>query len=367
MSRAYKTTLVAGIAVLVLVALRAALPAFVESYVNDRLADLGEYRGEVAEIDLSLWRGAYVVRDLRIVKRGSRFDEPFLDVERMDLSLQWPALLEAEIAGQATLYGPVLNLIQAETDDDSQLGTEVDWAQRFSDLFPFSFNSFEAVDGTVTFRAPGIEADESMTLQDLQLEMLNLTNVEGAREDAFAHLELSGRVMGEAPLLITGRIAPNESLPTFDIDLSLEEAEIARINPWLREFLNVDAETGTFFLYTELAGAEGSFDGYLKPILEDPSFLDLDDESQGPFRKAWEGLVQVAAEVLENQEEGQVATQIPFSGEIEDPEAGLLPAMVNLLKNAFVAGFSRSLEGTITLDDAGEENGQSEQDGSDND
>ncbi len=46
MSRAYKTTLVAGIAVLVLVALRAVLPAVVESYVNDRLADLGEYRGE---------------------------------------------------------------------------------------------------------------------------------------------------------------------------------------------------------------------------------------------------------------------------------------------------------------------------------
>ena len=90
---------------------------------------------------------------------------------------------------------------------------------------------------------------------------------------------------------------------------------------------------------------------YVRPILEDPKFTDANEDSEGPFRKVWEGLVNVAAKILENREEDQVATQIPLRGEVENPEAGILAAMVNLARNAFVAAFSHSLEGSITLRD----------------
>jgi hypothetical protein len=89
----------------------------------------------------------------------------------------------------------------------------------------------------------------------------------------------------------------------------------------------------------------------VRPILEDPQFLSSSDENEGPFRKLWEGLVNVAAKILENKQEDQVATQVPLRGEIENPEAGIVPAIVNLLRNAFVAAFSHSLEGSITLRD----------------
>jgi hypothetical protein len=121
------------------------------------------------------------------------------------------------------------------------------------------------------------------------------------------------------------------------------------VNPWLREFLNVDAEMGVFSMYSELAAAEGRFEGYVRPILEDPQLFDSETDSQGPFRKAWEALVNVAANVLENRQEQQVATQIQLRGEIEDPDVDVLTTLVNLLRNAFVAAFSHSLDGSITL------------------
>jgi hypothetical protein len=74
------------------------------------------------------------------------------------------------------------------------------------------------------------------------------------------------------------------------------------VNPWLDRFLKIDAEQGRFSMYTELAAADGSFEGYVKPILE-------------------------------------------------NPDAGTLVAIVNLLRNAFIAAFSHSLEGTINLRD----------------
>jgi hypothetical protein len=39
------------------------------------------------------------------------------------------------------------------------------------------------------------------------------------------------------------------------------------------------------------------------------------------------------------------------AGEFEDPRAGLLPAMMNLLRNGFIAAFAHALQGTIDLDD----------------
>ena len=268
----------------------------------------------------------------------------------MDLSLLWRALFKGQAVGEVVMHAPQLNLVQSEANQEKQLGTGVNWPQEIRDLFPFQLNLVEARDGLVTFRAPGISTNDSLTMRDFQMQLRNLTNVQDLDEPAFAELDVSGQIMGNAPLTLTGSIDPNEQTPTFDIDLTIEGARLVDVNPWLREFLKVDAEMGVFSMYSELAAAESRFEGYVRPILEDPQFLSA-EEVEGPFRKAWEGLVNLAAKILENKEEEQVATQIPLRGEFEDPSADVLGAMVNLLRNAFVAAFSHSLEGSITLRD----------------
>src|SRR6185295_15174072 len=67
--------------------------------------------------------------------------------------------------------------------------------------------------------------------------------------------------------------------------------------------------------------------------------------------RLWEGIVEFATEVLENDKTGQVAARIPFSGTIKDPDAGIFETIVSVLHNAFVSAFARSLEGTISLRD----------------
>jgi hypothetical protein len=206
----------------------------------------------------------------------------------------------------------------------------------------------------VTFRAPGISTEESLTMRDFQLILRNLTNVQGLDKAAFADIALTGRIMGNAPFNLEGQIDPNEEAPTFDVDVSLENAKLVDVNPWLREFLKVDAQNGAFSMYSELATANGRFEGYVKPILENPEIFSSNEETSGPFQKAWEAIVGLAAKILENRQEEQVATRIPFSGNLDNPRAGVLAALVNLVRNAFVAAFAHSLEGSISLRDVGE-------------
>jgi len=342
--------MIVGIVLAVALIARIAAPFVVERYVNRSLAEMGEYRGSVSRVELSLIRGGYVLRDLTIVKVDAQTETPFASIPSMDLSLQWRALFRGRAVGEVVMNDPVLNLVQGPSNEQQQLGTGVNWPQEIRELFPFQLNVVEARNGLVTFTAPGISTNDSLTIRDFQMRLRNLTNVQDVEEPAFAEIDVHGGIMGNAPIALTGRLDPNEMTPTFDIDLSIEGARLVDVNPWLREFLKVDAEMGVFSMYSELAAAEGRFEGYVRPILEDPKFTDKnEDDEEGPFHKAWEGIVNVAAKILENREEEQVATQIPLRGEITDPDVDLLTTMVNLMRNAFVAAFSHSLEGSINL------------------
>jgi len=123
------------------------------------------------------------------------------------------------------------------------------------------------------------------------------------------------------------------------------------VNPWLREYIKADAEAGKFELYLELAAADGKFKGYAKPILQDVDIYRSGEEEQSALKRFWEGFLDFAANVFENQDADQVAARIPFSGTIKDPQTNLFATIASVMRNAFISAFARSLEGSITLRD----------------
>ena len=71
-----RTLIVVAVVAVVAIAARLAAPFVVERYVNRALQDMGEYRGSVSRVELSLIRGGYVLRDLQIVKLDAAPDTP---------------------------------------------------------------------------------------------------------------------------------------------------------------------------------------------------------------------------------------------------------------------------------------------------
>jgi len=87
MARRNKILVALGVLVLMLVAARLALPYAVKGYANRRLAELDAYQGHVGDIDIHLWRGAYSIDDITIVKKGASRPVPFFRGKRIDLSV----------------------------------------------------------------------------------------------------------------------------------------------------------------------------------------------------------------------------------------------------------------------------------------
>jgi hypothetical protein len=351
MTRRRKIIIASLAVVLLLVAARVALPFLVEDYVNEQLAGLDSYDGHVGDIDIHLWRGAYSIDGIEIVKTGASRPVPFFRSDRIDLSVEWRSLMRGSIVSEASFNRPEVNLVQGKTPADSQLGEEENWNARLEQLFPFRFNTIEVNEGTVRFLAPGINTRDAITARHVNASISNLTNVIDSGKETFADFRATASVLDGAPAVVAGSVDSFAAQPTFDVNLEVKKVQLPQVNPWLREYIKADAEAGKFELYMELAAADGKFAGYAKPILQDVDIYRSGEPERNPLKRVWEGFLDFAANALENRDADQVAARIPFSGTIKNPETSLFATIASVLRNAFVSAFARSLEGSITLRD----------------
>ena len=349
MRRRNKWLLVLGIVVVLLVAARLALEPILLDYANRKIAALNAYGGHIDDLDLALLRGGYDIKGIELVKTGSGQPVPFFKADRIEATVEWRSLLRGQLVAEADLFRPQANLVKAESEQQSQLGKEVNWVDQFKQLFPFRFNTVRVHDGTVTFRAPGIQTKDALTARHIDGYIANLTNVADSTKETFAGYHFTAKVLDGGSAKIDGGVDPFAVKPTFDLNLSVKDVQLPQVNPWLSRFIKADAESGEFELYTELAAADGKFKGYAKPVMRDVNIYSSDEPEKNPLKRLWEGIIDVAAKVLENPEKDQVAARIPISGTIEHPDTNLLATIGSVMHNAFVAAFARSLEGSISV------------------
>ena len=349
MRRRDKWLIAVVVVIVLLVAIRAAMPTVIRDYVNDQLQALEQYNGQVEDVDLALLRGAYGIDNIRIVKTGGKQPVPFFAADRIDLSVEWRSLLRGSLVAEGVFHSPNINFVQGETKEQSQTGEGVDWGDRLGEMFPFRFNTITVHNGTITFLAPGIRTADAMKATNVEGQVTNITNVADKGKETFADFHTTAQVLDGGSAEISGSVNPMDSQPTFDVNLQVRTVKLPQVNPWLRQYIKADAEAGDFELYMEIAAADGKFQGYAKPVLQNVNIYSSEEPEENPLKRIWEGLVEFAANVLENDEKEQVAARIPFTGTIDNPETSILETIVSVLRNAFVSAFARSLEGSISV------------------
>jgi hypothetical protein len=106
---------------------------------------------------------------------------------------------------------------------------------------------------------------------------------------------------------------------------------------------------GTFEVFSEIAGENGHFDGYVKPFFLDLNVLELDQDAKHPLNLIWQAIVAGAVEIFKNHSKDQVATKIPISGTFEKTHVQVWTTIANVLRNAFVQAFKARLDQSIDI------------------
>lgn len=349
MQRRDKIILTVGVVLTLLIAARIVLPYAIERFVNRQLAAVEGYDGHIEDVDLALLRGGATIEGVRIVRTTDKGNEPFFDCERIDVSLEWRSLAKGSLVAEGEVIRPVVNLVQAKEKEQQQLGTETKWPTFLADYYPFDINTFRIRDGTVRLRTPQIPIEHALVAHHVNAVLSNLTNVVESGKETFAQFQVTANVLDDSALRIAGSLDPLATQPTFDVNLELESVELTKLNPWLRQYAKADAEAGRFQLYMEIAAADGAFEGYAKPLMQDVDIYGVQEQNDSLLRKAWEGIVEFATNIVENEKEEQVGARLPFKGTIDNPQTNIWQTIASVLRNAFVSAFARSLEGSISI------------------
>ena len=331
-----------------LVAARLYLPTYLRSYVNGIIDQSPDYDGGVGEIDVHLWRGAYSIHDLKIVKRIRSVSVPFFEGERVDFSLDWKSLMHGQARGKIVMEKPRLNFVHGPTAEETQTGAEQPWLTIMDDLFPFRIDKAEIKDGEIHFRAFHTKPPFDVYLSKLQATITNLTNVENKLDLLIATVHAEGMAMESGRFELDMSLNPQAHRPAFNIATRLLDLDVTTVNNLALAYGDFDFKSGRFDLVVEASTEDGYVVANAKPLFRNVQVFSLRDIGrEDPLQMLWEALVGVVGEVFTNQSRDQFGTSITFEGDLDNPRTNIIEIIGNVLYNAFVRAYLPRIEGRI--------------------
>lgn len=350
MKRRYSLPLWIALGLLALVLLaHVALPYVVRDYLNGKLADMGDYRGHIDDIDLALWRGGYRINGLQIVKAQREAPVPFVEAPQIDISVSWKELWSAQsVVARVIFDKPVVNFVDSENQDDAQTGEGVDWREQLNKLLPITLNEVRVNGGTLGFYNFNASPPVKIQANAIQASLYNLTNVADEQGDRVARFEGKAQLLDHAPLEASAVFDPFHNFQDFEFRVRATGIELPRLNDLANAYGRFDFKSGNGDVVIEAFAEDSQLSGYIKPLLRDVEVFDwqqdVNNDDKGFFRSIWEAVVGGGEKVLKNQRQDQIATRVELRGSTRQQDISAFQAFIGILRNGFVEAFNSRFE-----------------------
>ncbi len=335
---------------MLLIVIRIILPYVVLHYANKTLANMKGYYGHIEDIDLSIFRGAYIINDIYLnkVDNKSNLESPFFKAANIDLSVEWNAIFHGSIVGELEFDSPVLIFSKDKVELSDIKKDTVSFRKLLNNFMPLKVNRVEVNNGNLHYSDNTSKPKVDISLKHTHLLAVNLSNVINNT------IELPSTVTANA-VAYQGTFKFNMKLnalnehPTFDLNAELKNTNLVLLNDFLKAYGNFDVNKGTFGLYSEMAAKGGMFKGYVKPIIKDLDVVGPEDKHDNFFNKVYEQIVGAAGVLLRNQKKDQVATKVKIEGDFNNPKTNTIDAIWEVLRNAFIQALLPSVDNEINL------------------
>ena len=346
--------IILGTFALIFIGLHFYLSIWVLNYVNRKINETKGYSGSIENIDLHLWRGAYVIRNINIYKNTGLVPVPFFSAPAIDLSVEWKALFHGAFVGNIMFKESVINIVKGPTDAQTQTGIDAPWTDQIKQLFPLKINRFHIEDGVVHYRDFYSSPKIDLKLTDIYLTASNLTAGKESSRNGVATLHLEARPVVNGILKADATFDPYQHYPTFNLKAEMSHIPLVNLNDLTRAYAYFDFKNGTFAVATQMNASDGKFSGYIIPAFDHMQIFSIKEDITNPVKLAWEGVLGALGRALRNQPKDRFATKIPLSGNFDDPNPAILATIGNVFKNAFIRAFNPVVPGTINTNDVHE-------------
>ncbi len=338
-ARRYSYTLIIVVLMLVaLIILRMQLPSIVKDYLNGKLADMDDYQGQIADVDIHLWRGAYSVDQLEITKKDQP-SVPFFKADMIDTSVSWASLLKGRVVADVDLIDAEIHLVDEETEDNTP-DTESTWRQSVQEIIPLQIEQLNIENGEIHFHNFTSDPQVHLVFYQLDGEITNLSNADRSDGLEYANFDVQGQVLDSASARLNGRLDPLGDFHNFELKLKITGINLTKLNEVSEAYGNFNFKSGNGDFVMELQAEDAQLTGYAKPVMDNVEIFDLEkDLEDGVFSAAWQAIVGAFGQIFRNEPRNRIATQIEIRGNLDDPDVSAWQAFLAIIQNAFVNAF----------------------------
>jgi hypothetical protein len=311
----------------------------------DRVAGVS---GSFKSVKVTLLNPGYDIYDLKILEMPAKqHEEPLFYAKRIEMRWSWKGILHGHLLRRIEMWEPrVMVPMRASTDANKNpqpAQPPLEIAQTLESAPSAGLERLAVHDGEV------ILVDEHHDGERLWAHKLELTVENVASRKELMH-GLPVLVTAHGKLQKTGDVTIYLTVDPFDKGLTFAgSAEVRHLAlSDLTQFTTIEGlkiPKGTIEVYASLTCKRGIITGGIKPIAENVK-IEAADKGLGDRIKAL--FADLAVKILSDRVPGRnaVATLIPIHGALKQPQVQIVPAIMAVLRNAFVEGLSASLSET---------------------
>ena len=337
------------IILVLLIAIRIALPYWLKHRINSVLEGLENYTGYVEDINLQLWRGAYQAYGFHIDEDQGDFQRPFIKVNYIDLSIDWKSLFKGKIVSELEIDHASLNYILEEQKNITDSTDLVNWYETAKKMMPIKLNRIQITNSEIHYQDLAQTIPIDIYMKNLNGQALNLTNVIKKEEKFPCSYDFSASLGEQGSFSMNGEANLLKAIPDVNVNIELENVDLTEFNNAFKKYANFDVESGEFSNYVEFKMINGAHKGYVKPIFKNVEIIGKNSENGEPLLdKAYERLLELGKNIFENKKEDQVGAKIPFNGLVEQVDINTLKSSLSFLKNAFIKALDARIDHEIT-------------------
>lgn len=328
------------------------LPSIVLNYSNKKLKSMKEYYGHIEEIEIRLFKGLYSVNGmyLNLIDTTNNDTIPLLKISSVDMKVDWSTLFKGKILANVVVDKPELIFVnKKEVKEKVKEADTLSVKEMLASLIPFNINQFEILNGKIKYTDQNIEPALILEVDKLHVLAKDLSNVQ--KKDSLLPSSLNASaIVYEGTFETQANFNLMKEQPTFDLKMNLQNVNLVLLNDFIREYGKFDLKQGKFSIFAEFAAKSGAYEGYVKPFIKDFE-VKQNDKEEGFLKKAWEKVVDVSMDILENKKSDNVASNIPVSGNFENNNVSVWEAISQVLVNAFIEALKPTFENNINIKD----------------
>lgn len=325
------------VVLVLLVALRLALPYIVTRHVNNVLSELEGYSGISSDVSLSMIDGAYQIDSIRIFRKNQLKGQPLLIIPKTEVSIDWSVVTSGRIVSQVLFSDPSLLITQSQYSTENR----TTFLAALGRLTPFKINRIKVQNGKVSTHLGSNRSSVETIFYNIQLDAMNLVNARKSTDSLPSRIYLQTRSIGDGQLNLAMKLNLVKEIPDIDLDLRFENINMPALNNVLKAHGGPGVHSGKLNVYSEINAKNGVVTGYIKPGFSQLKISHVNEVSLTEESAVWQSLVTFINRSFHEQRKNQYITNLTIDGVIHN-EQKFLPALWNIFSNAFVNEYEAS-------------------------